>query len=258
LEQKDLIDSVCAHIRRHRDMRNDHQLHQAEVLHMHCVALKTLTKQQQQALAEDLHARHALQKNLAEKDKKHTVDKAALQKQQESDEEWLKKQQDSMSQRSDKQCRDEQDKMEQLHTQQINEDMALFQKLLDSLKEMIQAEHDKIFASVSDALRSNTMTEKTVELPTFTVPAITDIFPDGSQTEDASGMLMSPPAIQAPSAPRPTDMSRSASVSLSVSPPRSTQQQRSASVSKHSKSHSALPPPPADDVPPPPPPEESS
>jgi len=203
-----------------------------------------LTKQQQQQLGEDLHARHAMQLAFCEKDKKHTIDKNALLKSHEADNEWLKKQEESMSERVDQACREKEDKFTQLQNQQLEADTDYCKKQLDTVQEKLQGEHDRTLRFVTETLRSNTLAETAIEMPQLVVPALSDIVPNMSSDQG-----MKPPVARAPSAPKEPSSEQSSSSSKNH---RSNCSQSSAS----SHSHSSLPP--ADEPVPPPPPPASS
>jgi len=205
VEQTDLIEVVRSQIFEHRSMRAEHQIHQQEILAQHCAALIGLTKHHQQLLAEDLHARHAMQLAFCEKDKKHTIDKNTLLKSHETDNEWLKKQQESMSQRSDQTCREKEAKLVDLQNQQMKSDAEYAKKQLDNIEEKLRSEHERILRFVTETLRSNTIADTTIELPQYTVPSLTDIVPDYNSTEQS----YHPPVARAPPAPITTTSHRS-------------------------------------------------
>jgi len=258
VEQTDMIDTIRNQIFSHWEMRGTQQAQQKDLIRKHAEAVRTLTTQQQAALGNDLNTRHSMQNSFAEKDKKHSIDKNALHRQQEADQDWLKKQQEGMVQRADKTCQEELDKMIQEQKREIQEDADQAQRKLDSLKQVLDAEHSKIHTFVSETLRANTIAEKMIDLPAFTIPVLTDIIPDycPSQTQSSS-----------PIKPNSAEMPRSASVSSSlripctspdimshsasgVSLPASSE---ASSTSTHS--HSSLPPADvSDDIPAPPPP----
>jgi len=222
LEQTDLIDVLRAQICDHRSMRADHQLHQHELLATHCAALLGLTKQQQQQLSEDLHARHNMQLAFCEKDKKHTIDKNALLKTHQEDNDWLRQQEESMSQRVDQACRQKEESLVELQNEQLEKDSEYAKNQLELLQEKLQGEHDRILRFVTETLRSNTIAENTIEMPQFVMPALTDIIPNYTTADQP----YSPPVSRAPSAPK-----------------------ESSSTSR-SRSQSSLPP---EEIPPPPP-----
>jgi len=237
-------------------MRADHQLKQHELLATHCACLIGLTKQNQQQIADDLHTRHAMQISLCDKDKKHTIDKTALLKSHEADNEWLKKQQETMSQRVDQACREKEEKLVQLQNDQLQVDAEYAKKQLEMIEEKVKGEHERILRFVTETLRSNTLAETTIELPPYAVPTLTDIIPNYTNSEQSS----MPPVARAPSAPKEKEMPQSAS-SNNISSGRNsnslTRSQRAQScVSPQSQSLSQSSATDDDDIPPPPPPLE--
>jgi len=240
LEQTDIVDVLRAQICEHRNMRADHQLKQHELLATHCAALIGLTKQQQQQLADDLHARHAMQISICDKDKKHTIDKNALLKSHEADNESLKQQQETMSQRVDQACREKEEKLVQLQNDQLQTDANYAQKQLDSVQEKLQMEHDRTLRFVTETLRGNTIADTTVELPEFVMPTLSDIIPNYTNSDQG----MAPPVARAPSAPKESGVQSPGTGSL----------RRPPSSMGSSRSHSSPPSDDEDDVPPPPPP----
>jgi len=254
-----MIDTVRNQIFSRWEMRGTQQAQQKDIVRKHAEAIRSLTLQQQSALGNDLNTRHTMQNAFAEKDKKHTVDKNALHRQQEADQDWLKKQQESMTQRADKSCQEELDKMIQEQKNEIQDDSDQAQKKLDSLKQVLDAEHSKILAFVTETLRSNTLAEKMIDLPAFTIPVLTEIIPDYTPSQ---------PHINAPSPTKNgTEVSRSSSVSIvrvpSASPDIISHSASGVSLpmssggsaaSSKNHSHSSLPPADvSDDIPAPPP-----
>jgi len=198
LEQQDLIDVVRSQIFEHRSTRSAQQLSQHELLASHCAALMGMSKLHQQQLADDIHNRHSMQLAFCEKDKKHTIDKNALLKSHEADNTWLKQQQDSLSQRVDQACREKEAKLLEIQNKQQKADCEYAKKQLDNVRDKLQSEHDRVLRFVTEALRSNTIADSTIDLPQFTVPTLSDMIPNYTDSDDS----LMPPVTRAPSAPK--------------------------------------------------------